>query len=76
MTGTDLLMSVADRFAKFGEARDAMVIWSDESGRVRYKTNCDYTRSLGLAAFAKADLEYDLTHCDGGSTDDEGNLMD
>jgi hypothetical protein len=66
-------MEVADRFGKFGEARDILVVWSDEQGRVRLKSNCDYTRSLGLAAFAKADIVHDLTHCDGGDTDDEGN---
>jgi hypothetical protein len=58
MTGTELLMAVADRFSKHGEARDILVIW---------------TRSLGLAAFAKADLEYDLTHSEGGNADEEGN---
>jgi hypothetical protein len=73
MTGTDLLMAVADRLSKFGEARDMLIIWSDEEGRARLKSNCDYTRSLGLAAYAKADIESSLVSAEGGDTDDEGN---
>jgi hypothetical protein len=66
-------MAVADRFSKHGEARDILVIWSDDNSKVRLKSNCDWTRSLGLATFAKADLEYDLTHSEGGTADEEGN---
>lgn len=73
MTGTELLFAVADRFATFGEAEDIVVIWSDEQGRVRMKSNCNYTRSLGLVTYAEADIKHTLTHSDGGDTDAEGN---
>jgi hypothetical protein len=73
MTGTELLMEIADRFAKFGEARDMLVIYSDENGRVRLKSNCDYTRSLGLAMYAVVDISARLVTAEGGDTDKEGN---
>lgn len=61
MTGTELLMLVADRFREYGEAEDIIVIYtSAESGDVRYKSNCNYTRSLGLATWAAADITADL----------------
>jgi hypothetical protein len=60
MTGIELLMAVADRFRQYGEAEDIVVVFTtlpEYGGRVIYKTNCNYTRSLGLVTYAKADLE-------------------
>jgi hypothetical protein len=60
MTGTELLLLVADRFRQYGEAEDILVIFTtnpEAGGRVIYKANCNYTRSLGLATYAKADIE-------------------
>lgn len=57
MTGTELLLAVMDRFRDYGEATDIIVVFADEGGKVRLKTNCTATRSLGLAAYAMAELE-------------------
>lgn len=76
MTGTELLMEIAERFTKFGEAKDMLVVYSDENGRVRLKSNCDYTRSLGLAQFASADILHSLVTAEGGDTDEEGNQLE
>jgi hypothetical protein len=57
MTGTELLISVMDRFRDYGDATDIIVVFADEHGKVRMKTNCTATRSLGLACYAVAELE-------------------
>jgi hypothetical protein len=57
MTGTELLIAVMERFRDYGEATDMIVVFADEHGKVRLKTNCTATRSLGLACYAVADLE-------------------
>lgn len=57
MTGTELLMTVMDRFSEHGEATDIIVVYANQDGQVRLKTNCTATRSLGLAAYAVADLQ-------------------
>jgi hypothetical protein len=67
MTGTELLITIMDRFREHGEAEDIIVIYTDTGGRVRYKANCNYTRSLGLATWAKADIEDTLNHAEGGT---------
>jgi hypothetical protein len=70
MTGTELLMAVADRFRQYGEAEDILIVFTtsiEDGGRVLYKTNCNYTRSLGLATYAKADIEASIV----GSQDEE-----
>lgn len=68
-TATELLMAVADRMAKHGEGVDVLVVWNDENGAARLKSNCNYTRSLGLASYAKVDIENALLTAEGG---DEG----
>lgn len=57
MTGTELLIAVMERFRDYGEATDIIVVYADSNGKVRLKTNCTATRSLGLAAYAVADLQ-------------------
>jgi hypothetical protein len=71
MTGTELIMEIADRFAKFGEAKDMLVVYTDVNGRVRLKSNCDYTRSLGLAQWARDDISDSLVHAEGGDFDEQ-----
>lgn len=60
MNGTDLLMGVMERIAECGEARDMLVVWNDEHGKVRLKANCNFTRALGLAQYAQAELLSDI----------------
>lgn len=57
MTGTDLLMAVLERFRDYGEPEDVIVVYADAEGKVRMKTNCSATRSLGLATYASAELQ-------------------
>lgn len=71
MTGSQLLFSVLERFRDYGEAEDCIVIYTDENNHVRLKANCNHTRSLGLAAWAKADIEAALVNAEGGETEDE-----
>jgi len=71
MTGTELLMAVAERFRDFGEAQDILIIYTTESGDARYKSNCDYTRSLGLATFALGDILNDIISSPGGQQEDD-----
>lgn len=65
LTGTELLMEIAERFSKYGEARDMLVIYSDNSGTIRLKSNCDYTRSLGLAQYARDAISESLISAEG-----------
>lgn len=62
MTGTELLIAVMDRFRDYGDATDIIVVFADEHGKVRMKTNCTATRSLGLACYAVAELEDLIVH--------------
>jgi hypothetical protein len=71
MTGTELLMAVAERFRDFGEAEDILIVFTTESGDARYKSNCNYTRSLGLATWAKADITADLVGSPTGDPDED-----
>jgi hypothetical protein len=72
MTGTELLMAVADRFRELGESEDVIVIYTTEDGKACLKSNCNHTRSLGLAAFAVADIEDSLVRSESGGFDEEG----
>lgn len=60
MTGTELLMAIADRFNEYGEAVDILVIFNSAEGNVLYKSNCNSTRALGLAQYAAADIKHGL----------------
>lgn len=61
MTGTDLLIAVMERFREFGEAEDIIVVYTTAEGKqTRYKSNTNFTRSLGLVTWAKADIEHSL----------------
>jgi hypothetical protein len=71
MTGTEFLMAIGERFRDFGEAEDILIVYTTAGGDVRYKSNCNYTRSLGLATFAVADITNDLINAPGGTMDDE-----
>jgi hypothetical protein len=55
MTGTEVLMEVADGF-RDGEATDLIVVYTDENSDVFIKGNCSLTRALGLAAYAQAHI--------------------
>jgi hypothetical protein len=72
MTGTELLMAVADRFREIGEAEDVLVIYTTQNDKCCLKSNCNYTRSLGLAAFAVADLKDTIVRSESGGFDSEG----
>lgn len=67
MTGTELLMYVAEKFSQEGEAMDIIIVYTDENGLAHLKSNTNYTRSLGLAAWAKADIESKLVSTTIGS---------
>jgi hypothetical protein len=54
MSGTDVLIDLADSFREQGEATDLLVVYADENGNVYVKGNCSLTRALGLATYAKA----------------------
>jgi hypothetical protein len=75
MTGTELIMEIADRFSKFGEAKDMLVVYTDVNGKVQLKSNCDYTRSLGLAQWARDDISDALVNAAGGDIEEEGGCQ-
>lgn len=71
MTATELLMAVADRMRKHGEADDVLVVWNH--GRTaRVMGNCNYTRALGLAQYAAVEMASTLLHSAGGDGEEEG----
>lgn len=60
MTGTELLMEVADGFRVEGEAQDILIVYSDENSNVCVKGNCNMTRALGLSVYATAHIQDEL----------------
>lgn len=65
-SATELLMAVAERMSQYGEGEDVLVVWNTTNGEVRMKANCNYTRSLGLAEYASAELKDSLVNSVGG----------
>lgn len=66
MDATELLMEVAERMRDHGDGVDVVVVWNTAEGQVRLKANCSYTRALGLAAYATAELTDSLVNSEGG----------
>ena len=62
MTGTELLMEVAEAISRDGEVLDVLVIYSDENNNVTVNGNCSMTRALGLARYADKHIGYKLVH--------------
>jgi hypothetical protein len=73
MTGTELLMAVADRMRQYGDGVDVLVVWNTREGQAHIKANCGLTRALGLANYGAAECSETLTTAPGGYIDDEGN---
>jgi hypothetical protein len=57
MTGTDVLIKLAEEFRDNGEAVDLLVVYTDENGEVYVKGNCLMTRALGLATYSQAHIK-------------------
>lgn len=71
-SATDLLVAVADRMREYGDGLDVLVIWNTREGAYHIKSNCNYTRALGLAMFGVAECEDSLMSARGGIIDDDG----
>jgi hypothetical protein len=56
MTGTEVLMEVAESFRDNGEAKDLIIVYSDTNDEVYVKGNCSLTRALGLATYSQAHI--------------------
>jgi hypothetical protein len=56
MTGTELLMEVAEGFRDHGEALDLLIVYTDENANVFVKGNTSLTRALGLSGYAHAHI--------------------
>jgi hypothetical protein len=52
MTATDLIMAVMQEFST-AEAKQMLVVWSDELGDLCIASNCDDFETIGMAEYAK-----------------------
>lgn len=71
LTATELLMAVAERMNKYGEGEDVLVVWN-HGKTAECVGNCNYTRALGLAQYAVAEMEDSLISGVGGDIREEG----
>jgi hypothetical protein len=54
--GTEMLMTVLERFGEFGEPLAMLIVYTDVNGDVWMKTNCTHTHAVGLATYAKENI--------------------
>lgn len=54
--GTEMLMTIMERFGEFGEPLAMLIVYTDINGDVWMKTNCTNTHAAGLAAYAQANV--------------------
>lgn len=52
MTATELIMAVMEEFST-SEAKQMLVVWSDEGGDLCIASNCNDFETIGLAEYAK-----------------------
>lgn len=53
MTATELIMAVMDEFST-AEAKEMLVVWSDEGGDLCIASNCSDVMTIGMSEYAKS----------------------
>ena len=53
MTATELMMMIMEEFST-AEAKQMLVVWSDEGGDLCIASNCNDFETIGLAEYAKS----------------------